>query len=189
MLLSIITLLVPTTFAKKTSNAQKVDKKNHIVQTVAEQTPIVQTVAKKTPIVQQVTGGGWILGDCGGEYKKTFGFNAEELEDGTFRGNVEYVDHDINYRTAEGKQLNVHGYEITGLVIDGNKAEIWGACRLNGDNTRRDFYVQVLDRDEPGKHDYFSIEIPSLGYWRGAELGFPYEAGGGGNIQVHRPEM
>ena len=44
-----------------------------------------------SPIVKKVTGGGWIL-RCT-TYKCTFGFNAEELEDGTLKGNVQYVDH------------------------------------------------------------------------------------------------
>ncbi len=130
-----------------------------------------------TSIVKQVTGGGWIM--CN-DIKKTFGFNAEQLEDGTLRGNVEFVDHGTGYP-------HVHGYEITRLDISGNTAVIDGICRLNGDNTERPFVVIVIDRDEPGKHDYFEISIPSIGYFAGAELGFPGDAGGGGNIQVHIP--
>ena len=135
-----------------------------------------------TPIVKQVTGGGWILDvDCSGNTaKKTFGFNAEELEDGTLRGNVEFVDHGTGYP-------HVHGYEITAITFITDK-DVWiyGICRLNGDNTPREFQVHVTDVDEPGKHDWFGIAIPSIGYDVGAELGFPGEAGGGGNIQVHR---
>lgn len=176
-MLSIITLLVPTTFAKKTANVHKFAKK----------TSNVQEFAKKTPIVQQVTGGGWIIYGCDEGSKKTFGFNAEELEDGTLRGNVQYVDHgDFRW---QGKQLNVHGYDITYLNIVGNKAWISGICRLNGDNTPRIFWVIVTDENEPGKHDWFQMAIGSIGYYAGAELGFDGEAGGGGNIQVHRPEM
>jgi len=143
-----------------------------------------------TPIVQQVTGGGWILvrATCRGkeESKKTFGFNAVELENGKFRGNVQYVDHGA-WADYEKGYPHVHGYDITDLTIVGNEAEIWGICRLNGDRTQRAFYVRVIDEDEPGKHDWFEIEIPSISYWAGAELGFPEEAGGGGNIQIHRP--
>ena len=146
--------------------------------------PQVQTAFAAAPIVQQVTGGGWILyTPCGGEEsKRAFGFNAKQLEDGTLRGNVQYVDHGTGYP-------HVYGYEITGLTITGNQAQIWGIWRLNGDKTPRGFYVKVIDVDEPGKHDWFEISIPSIGYWAGAELGFPGDAGGGGNIQVHRPAL
>jgi hypothetical protein len=135
------------------------------------------------PIVQQVTGGGWIL-DCAG-HKCTFGFNAEQLEDletGPLRGNVEYVDHDTGYP-------HVHGYDITALTIIGDEAWIEGICRLNGDNTERAFSVYVRDEAEPGKHDWFEIHIPSISYNAYAELGFPDEAGGGGNIQIHIPPL
>ena len=143
-------------------------------------TLLVPVAFARTPIVQQVTGGGWILG-CDG-VKRTFGFNAEELENGKLRGNVQYVDHGTGYP-------HVHGYKINQLTIVGNEAQIWGTCRLNGDNTPRSFWVRVVDEDEPGKHDWFEISIPSIGYWAGAELGFPDDAGGGGNIQIHRPSL
>lgn len=137
------------------------------------------------PIVQQVTGGGWIMCEDG---KKTFGFNAEQLDSltGELRGNVEFVDHSTGYP-------HVHGDEITALAISGNQATIVGICRLNGDNTPRTFIVFVRDVAEPGKHDWFQISIPSLtqfgpaGYYAGNELGFPGDAGGGGNIQIHVP--
>ena len=145
---------------------------------------LVPMAFARTPIVKQVTGGGWILyAPCGEEEsKKTFGFNAEELEDGTLRGNVQYVDHGTGYP-------HVHGYEITELTIIGNEAWIRGICRLNGDKTPRFFEVHVIDEDEPGKYDWFSITIGSISYWAGAELGFPDDAGGGGNIQIHRPSL
>jgi hypothetical protein len=138
--------------------------------------------ARRTPIVQQVTGGGWILYGCTEKTKRTFGFNAEELEDGTLRGNVEYVDHGTGYP-------HVHGYDITSLTIVGNEALIYGVCRLNGDPGPHAFEVFVRDVDEPGKHDWFQIWIEDIGYFAGAELGFPEDAGGGGNIQVHRPAL
>ena len=139
----------------------------------------VVSVFSATPIVEQVTGGGWILG-CG-DVKRTFGFVAVELEDGTFKGNVQYVDH--------GTKLNVHGYDITSLIISGNEAWIEGTCRLNGDRTPRSFSVYVIDEDEPGKYDWFQIDIPSIPYFREAELGFSGDKGGGGNIQIHRPAL
>jgi hypothetical protein len=149
---------------------------------------LVPMVSAAKPIVQQVTGGGWIFNDtCGEEAaKKTFGFNAEELEDGTLRGNVEYVDHGP-FNGYDKGYPHVHGYEITYLAIDGNTAEIEGFCRLNGDPGPYFFEVFVIDEDEPGKHDWFQIWIPDIGYFAGAELGFDLERGGGGNIQIHVP--
>lgn len=144
---------------------------------------VPMAVADK-PIVKQVTGGGWIVWACTGEDKKTFGFNAEELSDGSLKGSLEYVDH--------GMKMNVHGYEITSLVIsEGNHADIWGLCRVNGNNLPYQFHVYVIDRNEPGKHDWFEIRVfPGIGepfYWAANELGFPEDAGGGGNIVVHVP--
>ena len=82
---------------------------------------------------------------------------------------------------------HVHGYDITGLTIVGNEATITGVCRLNGDRGPYDFTVFVRDFDEPGKYDWFEISIPDIVYSASAELGFPDDAGGGGNIQIHRP--
>jgi len=154
-------------------------------------TLLVPMVFAPTPIVKQVTGGGWILAQatCKGKEvsKKTFGFNAEELEDGTLRGNVEYVDHGA-WDDYEKGYPHVHGYEITGLTINGKEAWIQGFCRLNGDPGPYAFEVHVIDEDEPGKHDWFEISIdPPINYFVAAELGFPDDAGGGGNIQIHRP--
>jgi hypothetical protein len=59
---------------------------------------------------------------------------------------------------------HVHGYEIDTLTIVGNEATITGKCRLNGDPGRYDFTVVVRDVDEPGKHDWFQISIPDIGY-------------------------
>ncbi len=149
---------------------------------------VPMTFAATSPIVKQVTGGGWILDeDCSGNPdKKTFGFNAEELADGTLRGNVEFVEHGP-FGGQERGYPHVHGYTITAITFLSDKeAWIYGICRLNGDNTPREFAVHVIDQDEPGKHDWFGISIPSIGYDVGAELGFPGDAGGGGNIQVHR---
>jgi hypothetical protein len=145
--------------------------------------------ADTKPIVKQVTGGGWILAStsCEGEIsKKTFGFNAEQLEDGTVRGNVEFVDHDP-FGGYERGYPHVHGYEIDTLTIVGNEATITGMCRLNGDPGPYAFTVVVRDEAEPGKHDWFEITIPAINYHAAAELGFDLEAGGGGNIQVHVP--
>lgn len=73
----------------------------------------------------------------------------------------------------------------------GNQATILGLCKVNGEKGYL-FRVVVRGVDEPGKYDWFEIELldhPAYpdGYWRGAELGFPDDAGGGGNIQIHIP--
>ena len=117
-----------------------------------------------------------------GDVKKTFGFNAEELDDGSLKGNVQFIDH--------GLKLNIHGYDITALTIVGNEATIQGLCKVNGDDGFT-FRVFVRDVNEPGKHDWFQIELLSgpIAYNIGAELGFPEDAGGGGNIQIHVPAL
>ena len=141
---------------------------------------LVPMVLATKPIVQQVTGGGWYIG-CNGN-KCTFGFNAEQLEDGSFKGNVEFVDHGPVDGYDKGYP-HVHGYDITDLAVSETSAEIWGTCRLNGDNGPYDFYVYVEDNGEPGTYDWFYIAIPGIGYESGGELGFPDN--GGGNIQIH----
>ena len=135
------------------------------------------------PVEKKVTGGGWIR-RCG-KHKCTFSFNAKELEDGTLRGKVQYVDHGP-FSGHEKGYPHVHGYEIWSVTINGEIAEIEGICRLNGDRTPREFIVHVHDEGEPGKYDVFRIEIPSIDYNSGhKELGFPGDVGGGGNIQIH----
>lgn len=151
----------------------------------------VSSAYAKSPIVQQVTGGGWIMAAnmCEGEEaKKTFGFNAAERPDGTFVGNVEYVEHGP-FGGEDHGYPHVHGFEITNLEIDGNIATIYGNCWLNGDKgTIRTFKVTVMDVGEPGTYDTFGIQIPSINYYVWDELGFSDPEHGGGNIQIHVPE-
>ena len=142
-----------------------------------------------TPIVEQVTGGGWYFSACDGN-KCTFGFNAEQLADGTWRGNVEFVDHGPQpaYDTLRGYP-HVHGYEITNVEVTPTAATIWGNCRLNGDNGPYAFRVDVTDVGEPGTLDTFEIQVfglPGGDYISLGELGFTIPEHGGGNIQTHR---
>jgi hypothetical protein len=156
---------------------------------IAFMAAFVSSTYAGSPIVQQVTGGGWIIAHnvCGGEEsKKTFGFNAAERPDGTFVGNVEYVEHNP-FGGEDHGYPHVHGFEITNLVItpDGTIAYIYGNCWLNGDKEIRAFEVTVMDVGEPGTLDTFAIWIPSLNYYAWHDLGFSDPEHGGGNIQIH----
>jgi len=127
--------------------------------------------------VEKVTGGGWILGICLDDAKKTFGFNAMRDKDGLLKGKLEYVDH--------GTKMNVHG-DIDSLVINGNEAMFGGNCRVNGEDGYT-LWVHVVDWGEPGRDDYFGISVRGPGdffYWASGTLG-PNPGGGGGNIQIH----
>lgn len=148
---------------------------------------LVPMAIAATPIVEQVTGGGWYLSECDGN-KCTFGFNAQQLEDGTWKGNVEFVDHgpQPDYDTDRGYP-HVHGYDITNVEVTETTADIYGVCRLNGDNGPYNFHVYVEDVGEPGTYDYFRIQVFGLtggDYISQGQLGFPDN--GGGNIQTHR---
>ncbi len=136
--------------------------------------------------------------NCNGN-KCTFGFNAEENPAGNLKGNVEFVDHGPEDGFDHGWP-HVHGYDIIALEVlpdtgaTEGVANIWGICRLNGDENTYYFYVHVHDNGEPGTYDTFYIALytteadalaanSNFFYSAGGQLGFPDN--GGGNIQVH----
>jgi hypothetical protein len=118
------------------------------------------------------SGGGWIPAPTAG--KGTFGVFGE---DGTTRGHLVYIDHNID--------LRVTSTSITTVITAGCQTQIQG----QGDSNTFGpvgFTVRVTDSAEPGTgSDTFEIEVTSGGT-------LVYTAGpallGGGNIQVHPPQ-
>ena len=155
-----------------------------------------------------LTGGGWIVYHgakgtfgVGGGCKHGSGINGVP-----YWGHLEYIDHS----TSPG--LNVHATEITayifqdiGVDFDANghpvgERIICGNARTNmfGDSA---FAVRAVDRGEPGVNDNFDIRVTSPDgtivhydtssecrwHFLGSDAPCAAGSGGGGNIQLHKP--
>jgi hypothetical protein len=150
-----------------------------------------------------LTGGGFINTTNGGEHelaKANFGIGGGCKHGLPTWGHLEYHDH--------GNGLNVHWTDITAYLAEGDglgdtsidhKTKqpigtrlICGTARTNlyGDV---DFMVRARDAGEPGTNDEFDIRLAQNGlivYTTENEPG-PHQLndgnGGGGNIQLHKP--
>lgn len=149
-----------------------------------------------------LTGGGFIITTASGTHepaKANFGVGGGCKNGSPTWGHLEYIDH--------GTGLNVHWTAITAYLLEGEdyggvdpKTEqptgtrlICGTARTNhyGDV---DFMVRARDEGEPGTEDEFDIRLSQAGtgiYTTENEPGVPHELGdgegGGGNIQLHKP--
>jgi hypothetical protein len=150
-----------------------------------------------------LTGGGYILTTASGthaEAKANFGVGGGCKHGSPTWGHLEYIDH--------GTGLNVHWTTITAYLIEGDLGDtgsdprtgqptgtrlVCGTARTNqfGDV---DFMVRVRDLGEPGVNDEFDIRLARDGvrvYTTESEPGAPNKLGdgqgGGGNIQLHKP--
>jgi|SRR6266478_369493 len=148
-----------------------------------------------------LTGGGWIVYRGN---KATFGVDGGCKHGSPTWGHLEYHDH--------GNGLNVHATSITAYMPDGDTNTdpqthqptgarfICGTARTNlyGDAS---FIVHARDAGEPGVNDTFDIRVTSpdgtsLYYETIDECTWHYlgsytpcapGSGGGGNIQLHKP--
>ncbi len=125
-----------------------------------------------------VTGGGWIVGTPSGA-KGNFGVGGG-VKNGAFWGHLNYLDH--------GSGLHVQATSITGYRIfeDGSTPsrtrDICGTYKTNT-GASGNFLVRVTDNGEPGRDDFFGIELDN-GYVAYGDLGG--SSPGGGNIQLHK---
>jgi len=155
-----------------------------------------------TPPCDFLTGGGWIV-HLGA--KANFGIGGGCKHGSPTWGHLEYIDH--------GTGLNVHGTDITGyfFIDQGTGVDpktqqptgtrgICGTARTNqfGDVN---FAVRAEDLGEPGINDQFDIRLTdsttgTIVYETSSECTFHYlgsyapcspGTGGGGNIQLHKP--
>lgn len=102
-------------------------------------------------------------------------------KNGGFFGHVNVVDHSTN----PPGHLNgpVTGYFDAGMGY----RDLCGTGKLN-DGSMVKFRVRTKDNGEPGGLDRFGVEVASIGYLLTTrELGPPGPTGGGGNIQLHKP--
>lgn len=119
----------------------------------------------------KVTGGGWIVGTPSGA-KASFGVSGGPDN----WGSLNYIDH--------GTGMHVHSTAVTAYEDDPADADgriirynvVVGSASLTA-------VVRVIDRGEPGTHDWFEITL-STGYHAAGELGGSQP--GGGNIQLHK---
>lgn len=124
------------------------------------------------------TGGGFVFKDDGS--RVNFGLVGGCKNEG-FYGHVNIVDHSIN----PPAHLNgpVTGYFDSGMGY----RDLCGVGRLNDSSMVR-YRVRTKDNGEPGGLDRFGVEVASIGYvLTTRELGPPGRTGGGGNIQLHKP--
>ena len=169
---------------------------------------VLTTVVHEQPVTAHVfpcdflTGGGYIFTTASGAHadaKGTFAIGGGCKHGAPTWGHLEYHDH------ATG--LNVHWTAITAYMLeaDGDTSSdpktgqptgtrlVCGTARTNiyGDV---DFMVRARDLGEPGVRDEFDLRLSRGGvriYSTETEPGAPNKLGngegGGGNIQLHKP--
>jgi hypothetical protein len=118
-----------------------------------------------------VTGGGWIRLPTG--EKANFGVHGG-IKNGDLWGGLNYIDHRTGMHV---KSTSTTGY----VVLTENRRRI--SYNVTIDGVPGTAVVEVEDNGEPGRDDWFQIQL-SNGYFASGDLG---GAGpGGGNIQLHR---
>ena len=115
----------------------------------------------------KATGGGWFYEGCGEENKVTFGFNAQRVEEGVYKGQFQAVNH--------GTREKFHMDKIT-------LAGALGDVIVNFSGEDKDEWwvnVTVSDMGEPGasEGDWIIIIHEEYGTWA--------DSLEGGNIQLH----
>ena len=119
-----------------------------------------------------VTGGGWIVRP--NNARANFGVHGG-IKNGEFWGGLNYLDH--------GTGLHVKSTGVTGYtVVSANRRRINYNVSIDG-VPGGTAVVEVQDDGEPGRDDWFQIQL-SNGYFASGDLGGPNP--GGGNIQLHR---
>ena len=112
-----------------------------------------------------VTGGGWIDTASG---KGTFGV-AGGIKNGGYWGHLTFIDH--------GTGMKVKGTGVTDyIVLSETRRRIKGTCEIDG-QSGYGYTVEVDDLGEPGRSDWFQIDLTN-GYGAAGNLD-------GGNIQLH----
>lgn len=130
-----------------------------------------------------ITGGGWVLADSGA--KVNFGSHGG-CKNGAFWGHVNVLDHSFN------PPGHLKSTRITGYLMDPafpNARDICGEGEVSVDGSRFmvRFRVRMEDNGEPGKFDRFGVRLSNGYHLSTRELGPSGNSGGGGNIQLHKP--
>ena len=184
---------------------------------VAGAVPLLTADITSAWVCDFMTGGGWIVYNgnkgtfgVGGGCKHGSGTNGVP-----YWGHLEYHDHGYNPSVTNGQGLNVHWTSITGYMEIDTQASsdkdpkrtgarwICGTARTNlpFPNDNVNFVVYARDGGEPGVNDTFDIYLRNqtthaIVYDTLSECGPHYLGsyapcspgdGGGGNIQLHKP--
>jgi len=127
---------------------------------------IIDVVLPPGPTEGKVTGGGSINVPNG---TGTFGLIVQQqAADSSIHGHLQYVNH--------ATKTKVRSVMFTTFMISGNMATFSGTCTSN--DLPCTFRVDVMDNDEPGTSDSFTIRV-NAGPPEGGTLR-------GGNIQIHQ---
>jgi hypothetical protein len=130
-----------------------------------------------------ITGGGWVLNDAGDNVN--FGSHGG-CKNGAFWGHVNVLDHSYN-PPGHLKSTRITGYLMDPAFPNARDICGEGEITVNGERFMATFRVRMEDNGEPGGSDRFGVRT-SNGYWLSTrELGPPGPTGGGGNIQLHKP--
>ncbi len=130
-----------------------------------------------------ITGGGWVISDSGA--KVNFGAHGG-CKNGAFWGHVNALDHSTN------PPGHLKSTRITGYLMDPaypNARDICGEGEVSSGGSRFTtlFRVRLEDNGEPGSNDRFGVRLMNGYHLFTRELGPQAPAGGGGNIQLHKP--
>lgn len=131
-----------------------------------------------------ITGGGWVMANNVID-KVNFGAHGG-CKNGRFWGHVNVVDH-----SPSGGHLR--STRITGYLFDPafpNARDICGEGEVKTADGRRfstRFRARLEDNGEPGGSDRFGLHLSDGYFLSTRELGPPGPTGGGGNIQLHKP--
>jgi len=155
-----------------------------------------------TPPCDFLTGGGWIVFNGA---KANFGVGGGCKNGSPTWGHLEYIDHGIG--------LNAHGTGVTGYFFldqgtgtdpkNGQPTGTRGICGTARTNLYGDvnYAIRAEDSGEPGTNDQFDIRLtnPTTGailydtisqctfHYLGSYAPCAVGDGGGGNIQLHKP--
>lgn len=127
-----------------------------------------------------ITGGGWVIADSGA--KVNFGAHGG-CKNGAFWGHVNALDH------SSSPPGHLKSTRITGYLMDpsvANSRDICGEGVVNNSTFVR-FRVRMVDNGEPGGLDRFGVRLSNGYHLSTRELGPVGRKGGGGNIQLHKP--
>jgi hypothetical protein len=128
---------------------------------------LVMVLALLTGCADKATGGGWFYTGCGEENKVTFGFNAQLVEEGVYKGQFQAKNH--------GTGEKFHMSEITFAFALGDFVGYFSGV----DKDENKVKVTITDLGQPGAYIGDSIRIwnDEYGTWAGSLEG--------GNIQLH----
>src|SRR5262245_3774427 len=130
-----------------------------------------------------ITGGGWVLNDMGA--KVNFGSHGG-CKNGAFWGHVNVLDHSYN-PPAHLKSTRITGYLMDPAFPNARDICGEGEVSVNGSTFTARFRVRMEDNGEPGGSDRFGLRLSNGYHLSTRELGPPGSTGGGGNIQLHKP--